>query len=268
MLDKIKNIKLSKNAIVFIAGALFVLLFLRQCDRISDLKSDVKLAQENADRNFNNYLASKDSVTMLKNDNGDMLATIRSYEFDIDNLKEDQKKVLAKYRRVLNLNSDLNKTNALLSADIAIKDSLLAAAQVTQIDSNSARIDFSKFDDFGNGNTRNLTGYSIINYDNGLFTTGLNQFNIDQTLTLVAGIEEVDGANRLKLSTSYPGLTISNIENINLINTKLNQRNEKKAGWSIGIGVGYGINLNNNQVISTGPSIGLGVYWSPKFLRF
>ena len=36
----------------------------------------------------------------------------------------------------------------------------------------------------------------------------------------------------------------------------------------IGIGVGYGINLNNNQVISTGPSIGLGVYWSPKFLRF
>ena len=37
---------------------------------------------------------------------------------------------------------------------------------------------------------------------------------------------------------------------------------------AIGVGVGYGINLNNNQVISTGPSIGLGVYWSPKWLRF
>ena len=233
MLDKIKNIKLSKNAIVFIAGALFVLLFLRQCNRISDLKSDVKLAQENADRNFNNYLASKDSVTMLKNDNGDMLATIRSYEFDIDNLKEDQKKVLAKYRRVLDLNSDLNKTNALLSADIAIKDSLLAAAQVTQIDSTTARVDFDKFDDFGNGNTRLLDGFSLIRYENGKFLAGQNQFNIEQTLSLVAGIEEVDGANRLKLSTSYPGLTISNIENINLINTKLNQRNEKKAGCSI-----------------------------------
>lgn len=84
----------------------------------------------------------------------------------------------------------------------------------------------------------------------------------------MAAIEDNDGYNELKISTGYPGLTISDIENINLINTKLNQRNEKKAGWGIGVGVGYGINLNNNQVISTGPSIGIGVYWSPKWLRF
>ena len=85
----------------------------------------------------------------------------------------------------------------------------------------------------------------------------------------MAAIEEgEDGADRLKLSTTYPGLVIKDIENINLVNTRLNRRSEKKAGWAIGIGVGYGINLNNNQVISTGPSIGLGLYWSPKFLRF
>ena len=84
----------------------------------------------------------------------------------------------------------------------------------------------------------------------------------------MAAIENIDGADRLKLSTSYPGIEIKDIENINLINTRLNRKVQKKSGWSIGIGVGYGINLNNNQVISTGPSIGLGVYWSPKFLRF
>jgi hypothetical protein len=95
-----------------------------------------------------------------------------------------------------------------------------------------------------------------------------SKFELTQTLSLMAAIENIDGADRLKLSTSYPGIEIKDIENINLINTRLNRKVQKKAGWSIGIGVGYGINLNNNQVISTGPSIGLGVYWSPKFLRF
>ena len=85
----------------------------------------------------------------------------------------------------------------------------------------------------------------------------------------MAAIEEgEDGADRLKLSTSYPGLVIKDIENINLVNTRLNRQAEKKSRWLIGFGVGYGVNLNNNQVISTGPSIGLGLYWSPKFLQF
>lgn len=269
MLNKIKNIKLSRSAITFIAGALFVLLFLRQCNQISDLKHDIKIAETNAERNFNNYLAANDSVTYLQNKNGDMLATIRSYEFDIADLKEDQLGLIKKYNNVLNLNRDLNKINTLLSADLAIKDSLLAAAQITQIDSITGLITYNKFDDYGNGNTRLLNGNSTVRFQGGKFSIlGQSQFNIEQSLSLQASIEEVDGANRLKLSTSYPGLTISDIENINLINTKLNQRQDKKAGWSIGFGVGYGVNLNNNQVISYGPSIGVGLYWSPKFLRF
>jgi hypothetical protein len=269
MLNKIKNIKLSRSAIIFIAGALFVLLFLKQCDKISDLRQDVKIAETNAERNFNNYLAANDSVTYLQNQNGDMLATIRSYEFDISDLRDDQNNLIKKYNNVLSLNKDLNKVNTLLSADLAIKDSLLAASQVTQIDSITGLITYNKSDDFGNGNTRTLNGSSTVRFQDGRFLIlGQSQFNIDQTLSLSAAVEEVDGANRLKLSTSYPGLTISNIENINLINTKLNQKQDKKAGWSIGFGVGYGVNLNNNQVISYGPSIGVGLYWSPKFLRF
>jgi hypothetical protein len=269
MLNKIKNIKLSRSAIIFIAGALFVLLFLKQCDKISDLRQDVKIAETNAERNFNNYLAANDSVTYLQNQNGDMLATIRSYEFDISDLRDDQNNLIKKYNNVLSLNRDLNKVNTLLSADLAIKDSLLAASQVTQIDSITGLITYNKSDDFGNGNTRTLNGSSTVRFQDGRFLIlGQSQFNIDQTLSLSAAVEEVDGANRLKLSTSYPGLTISNIENINLINTKLNQKQDKKAGWSIGFGVGYGVNLNNNQVISYGPSIGVGLYWSPKFLRF
>ena len=106
--------------------------------------------------------------------------------------------------------------------------------------------------------TRTLNGF---NYSGA-------SFDIDQKISLLAAIENVGGADQLKISTSYPGLTFSNIENINLINTRLNQKPTKKGGWAIGVGVGYGLNLNNNQVISTGPSIGIGVYYSPKWLRF
>ena len=60
----------------------------------------------------------------------------------------------------------------------------------------------------------------------------------------------------------------TNIENINIVNDRLNTTNAKKAGWSIGLGFGYGINLNNQQVINWGPSIGIGVVYSPKWLRF
>lgn len=269
MKDKIKNILSNRTLVTFIAGALFVMLFLRQCNRTSELKRQVEIAQQDADRNLNNYLASKDSVSLLTNENGDLLASIRSYQFDLSNMDKEQSKLLNKYRKVLNLNKDLNKVNALLSADLEIKDSLLASSTVIQIDSTTSRIEYDRFDDFGNGNTRRLTGSSLIKFDNGRFNVlGQSQFDIDQTLSLSAAIENVDGADRLKLSTSYPGLTISNIENINLINTKLNQKQQKKAGWSLGVGVGYGVNLNNNQVISTGPSIGIGLYWSPKFLRF
>jgi hypothetical protein len=156
----------------------------------------------------------------------------------------------------------------LISAELEIKDSLLADANVTQIDSTSAEVTFTSNKDFGNGNSRSLFGTSIIKYDFGQFKVLDSKFELTQTLSLMAAIENIDGADRLKLSTSYPGIEIKDIENINLINTRLNRKVQKKAGWSIGIGVGYGINLNNNQVISTGPSIGLGVYWSPKFLRF
>ena len=57
-------------------------------------------------------------------------------------------------------------------------------------------------------------------------------------------------------------------QNINLINNKLNEKIQKKARWSIGVGVGYGASLINGQVIQFGPTIGVGLHWSPKFLQF
>ena len=269
MKDKIKNILSNKTLVTFIAGALVVLLFFRQCSQISNLKQDVKFAQEDADRNLNNFKAAQDSVTILRNDNGDQLAEIRSYEFDLSKLQESQKDLTKKYQKALALNKDLKEVNSLISAELEIKDSLDVTTTTETIDTTTTKITFNSEKDFGNGNSRILSGFSTIKYDFGQFKVLQSEFELKQTLSLMAAIEAgEDGADRLKLSTSYPGLVIKDIENINLVNTRLNRRDEKKSRWLIGFGVGYGINLNNDQVISTGPSIGLGLYWSPKFLQF
>ncbi len=263
-----KNIFANKNTFIFIIGAVLVMLLLRQCNKTEDLKRSVEIAKQDSDRNFNNYLASNDSVRTLVAENGNIISEKRSFEFDLSNLKNDQSVLLNKYKRALNLNKDLNKVNTLLSANVEIKDSIIANSTVTFIDTNTSKLTFEKNNDFGNGNTRSLVGKLLITKSDSTYSYSDVFIKLDQTISLIAAVEDIDGYNELKISTGYPGLIISDIENINLINTKLNQRNEKKAGWSIGVGVGYGINLNNNQVISTGPSIGIGVYWSPKWLRF
>ena len=267
-MNVLKNIFTNKSTLTFVLGALFILLFLRQCNQTENLRHDLEIAKNDSNRNFNNYLASKDSIRVIQAENGNLISEIRSYEFDLSNLKDDQSNLLNKYKKALNINKDLNKVNTLLSTDIDIKDSLIANTTVSQVDSTTTKLTFVKFDDFGSGNTRNLNGSMFITKTDLSFNYGNATFDIDHTINLLAAIENIGGVNQLKISTSYPGLSFGSIENINLINTKLNQKPKKKGGWSLGIGVGYGINLNNNQVISTGPSIGLGLYYSPAWLRF
>ena len=266
--ENVKQFFSNKSLVIFVAGALFVLLFLRQCNQIDNLKAKVENVQKDSERNLNNYLASKDSVRIVKAKNGNLISEKRSYEFDLNNLKGDQKELIEKYKDALNLNRNLNKVNTLLTADLKIKDTFVAGTSTTKIDSINTKIKFSKFDDFGKGNSRDLSGEMLITKNGSDFKYSNATFSINHKINLMAAIENIDGADQLKISTSYPGLTFDNIENINLINTKLNQKPIKKGGFAIGIGLGYGINLNNNQLISTGPSIGLGLYYSPKWLRF
>lgn len=259
---------LDTKALAFIIGALLMLFMLRQCNQISNLKQELVQTEESASRSFNNYKAAQDSIRVLELDNGNMVSTIKSYEFDIANLEDEQEVLIKRYRKALGLTKDLEKINTLLSAEIKIKDSLLADLSVTKIDSLTDLVEFNKFDDFGNGNTRLLQGSMYVYRDSNHILYRDPNFSISQEMSLFAAIENVDGQDEIKISTSYPGLTITDIENINLINTKLNQRNEKTAGWSVGFGIGYGVNLNNNQVISYGPSLGVGLFYSPKWLRF
>lgn len=268
ILNIIKYIWHNKSLRNFILLVIVMLLFLKQCNKISTLEQDLKQTEDAAQRSFNNYRAAQDSVRVLVLNNGNLVSTIKSYEFDIANIEDKQKDLIRKYIEALGLSKDLSKINNMLATKIKIKDSMLANLSVTKIDSLTDLVKFDKFNDFGSGNIRLLQGnmFAYKEGNNILYRDPI--FTLKQEISLLAAIEMINGQNEIKITTQYPGLSIKKIENINLINTKLNQRNEKTTGWSVGFGVGYGVNLNNNQVISYGPSLGVGLFYSPKWLRF
>lgn len=268
LIDLFFSIWSNKNLRNFILIAIVFLFTLNQCNRISNLKNELALSEQNTQRALNNYRASKDSVRTLLLDNGYMISTIKSYEFDIANLEDEQEALIKRYREALGLNKDLEKINTLLATEIEIKDSLLADLSVTKIDSLTDLVEFNKFDDFGNGNTRLLRGNMYVYRDSNHILYRDANFYILQEMSLFAAIENIEGQDEIKISTSYPGLTIKNIENINLINNRLNQINQKSTNWSIGLGVGYGININNTHAINHGPNLSIGLFYSPKWLRF
>ena len=265
---KIPRFNISYNVLKFIGIGLLIFIILQQCQQNSNLKNTISKVENVSNRNFNNYIASQDSLKFQTNQNEDLVANIKSFEYEVNSLTSNNKKLIKKYQNVLNINGDLKNINSLLSASISVKDSLIDIDNKVHITKDTIEVELADLKKYDENNWRQFSGnVRLVNKDS-LFVLDYTDFVFNQSITLKAAIEKKNGINILKISTPYKGVSFSNIENIQLVNDKLNNKIKQKSGWSIGVGIGYGINLNNNQVISTGPSIGVGVYWSPSWLRF
>jgi len=263
ILDKILN----KNTLIFIGASLFVLLFLRQCNQIENLKIEVEQTQKISNRNLNNYKASLDTIANERNYNNELVSSIRSYEVEINYLTNENNKLLKSYRRSLNINKEIQKINSVISADLEIKDSIIGATTVATIgDTINLKInDDRKWDKY---NWRRFDGEINLLRDSLDVSLMSSNFNIYQGISLKAGILQTPTGDILKITSPYPNLEFTNIENINLVNDRLNRPMIGKSGWSLGFGVGYGLNLAPERIITVGPTIGVGLFWSPKWLRF
>lgn len=268
MIKYIKNINLTKNTLIFIAGALFILLFLKQCDRIDNLKDKVKQVENISNRNYNNLLAAHDSIETYIYKNKQLVSQIRSFEFDINSVELKNKDLLNKYSAVLNKNKDLRGVTSLISTELTIKDSIINSQSNINRDSTGITINFNEDKKWDKYNWRTFNGQLRLIKSDSIYSILTSRFDFNQGISLTTSIINDNGKNVLRITTPYSGVVFTDIENINLVNDKLNQSHIKKGGWSVGLGVNYGINLNNNQIISTGPSIGVGVFYSPKWLRF
>jgi hypothetical protein len=261
---------LNKNTIIFILGALFVLLFLKQCNDKTNLKAELSQVKTEAERAHNNYVASQDTIKYYKAENGGLIAERRAFVFKQDEFEKNYKDLKAEYTSALNLGKDLSKQNVLLKSQIEILSTIKPDGTVAQLNDSSAFINFTKFDDFGMGNSRTFTGKAKILYFDKKFIldSTQTQFDIKQNIKLYASIDESKGYKEVKMASSYPGLNVLDIENINLINNKLNEAPKKRGRWVMGVGVGYGVSLVNGSTLSLSPWIGTSLLWTPKWLQF
>ena len=94
MIDFKKYIPTNKNTITFVVIVILILLLLNQCDRNSTLKHDAEIAQMVSNRNYNNLKASQDTIKFERNKNGQLVAIKLAYEFDINTLTAENKKVI------------------------------------------------------------------------------------------------------------------------------------------------------------------------------
>ena len=264
----IKNILNNKTLLRFIGIAIVVLLVLKQCNQISNLKEDLQNTEKIADRNFNNYKAAQDSIKIEQGKNGQLVSRIGSFEYDVEVLKSDKTNLLNRYNKVLKEKTKLENINTLISTDLTIKDSILNSNVAVSQNKDTVTFNFSDNKNWDKYNYREFSGELKLTKLDSMFTVKSSRFDFNQGISLTTALVKEEGREVLRITTPYPGLNFTSIENINIVNDRLNQRQKKKAGWSVGIGFGYGINLNNDQVISTGPSIGFGIYYSPSWLKF
>ena len=264
----IKNILNNKTLLRFIGIAIVVLLVLKQCNQISNLKEDLQNTEKIADRNFNNYKAAQDSIKVEQSKNGQLVSRIGSFEYDVEVLKSDKTNLLNRYNKVLKEKTKLENINTLISTDLTIKDSILNSSVAVSQNKDTVTFNFSDNKNWDKYNYREFSGELKLTKLDSMFTVKSSRFDFNQGISLTTALVKEEGREVLRITTPYPGLNFTSIENINIVNDRLNQRQKKKAGWSVGIGFGYGINLNNDQVISTGPSIGFGIYYSPSWLKF
>jgi hypothetical protein len=186
-------------------------------------------------------------------------------------LTDANKKSIADYQRALNLTKDIKNINSILRTEIRVKDSIInSKGTVITLTDSTSTIKFIDVKNWDKYNWRRFNGTLDVlrNKETNSLSVTSSRFDFEQGIELKAAILNENGVNSLKITTPYPGIEFTNIENINLVNDKLNQKNEKKAGFSVGIGLGYGVNLTPGQVVGFGPSINVGLMWSPKWLRF
>ena len=243
ILDKILN----KNTLIFIGVSLFVLLFLRQCNQIENLKIEIDNAQKISNRNLNNYKASLDTIKFEKNKNEETIAKIRSYELEVSDLNKSKANLLKKYNNVLSINKDVEEINSVISADLEVKDSIINATSIITKEADTTTLSIFDNKEWDKYNWRSFDGSLRLRVNDSSFSLLSSEFNFSQGISLTAGIIKTTEGNSLKITSPYPNLTFTRIENLNLVNDELNRPMIGKSGWSVGFGVGYGIKFKSKS---------------------
>ena len=261
---------------LFLLGVIAVLIFLsiRQCEKAGNLESEIK-------REHNNYLASMDSVRIIKKEKDNLIVEKSQMELKVSELSEEQKELIKKLG--LKPNGGSSTPSVITEIQIVYVDRFINVPTKVEKDKDGREsITFTHSPEMKGKNSLTISGKIPYTLDiikspekEDLVFAKLNpgtaELDIKQNIDIVTGIYRDSKTKRLmtRVSTEYPGITFSDVNSFSIIDTKENRDALKGERKPFGVGINFGLGVAGNQKgIYPGIYVGVGLHYSPRFLQF
>jgi len=231
-LGKLKNI--NTNTILIIVIAIVTMLYLKQCNRSSNLKDEVTIANMNR-------IALADSITTYTDKAGDL-----TFEKGILVASKEELKSINKdlYDKIKHLK---NNPKVVFVETIVIKhDTLNVDNVVFKYKDGSTGISWNYDKTFSVGNYQKLSGESRFTHIGDSIQPGTTSINVNEIgMSFTTGLSEGKDSYKIFIKSDYPGFIVTDITG-SIIDKKMITSNESAVVF--GPSVGYGLVFNTSSV--------------------
>jgi hypothetical protein len=261
--------------LLFVGAIILVLLLLRQCNQSKYLKGELEKQKMESLRVSNNYEAAMDTIRKYKVDGNTWRSEKAGYELTLDELKNEYKELLGDFEIEKN-----KPPKVVIKTEYVIKEVINNVPVYVTVDANGdSSLVFSDTAKYDAINYRMLSGkipYKLVyNSKDSTYSVvpGKGGFMLEQGVGLNLGLfkDKKTGKVSIKVDTDYPGITFTKLEGASIMDDPDNRKvvRSMRKPFSIGLSAGYGLMLNTSTgTFGTGPYIGFGINYSPKFLQF
>ncbi len=265
-----KNINILKNIGIII----LVFIFLRQCNNANSLKSQLEFEKIESKRLLNNSEVEKDSIRQSKFNDNTWRAEKSGYELTVKELKNQYSDLLGDFKL------DKNKPpKSIIKIEYILKEVIRNVLVTAEFDENGSYLKVMDSINFNKSNYRVLSGSIPYTIEvNSLDSTYKiipkpGMFTIQQGMNLNVGLFKDKKTNKISIiaDTDYPGIKFTNIAGASIMDDPKNKKIliDARKSFGIGVQIGYGFQVDaNNSKINTGPYIGFGISYCPKFLQW
>jgi len=254
---------LNSRIFPYILIGILSLFYLRGCNNIAKERIE-------SDRRLGNYLALKDSVRIITSEKNTLLVEKSAFEKTQAELKRENRDL---YNELQFERSKPPKV--IIRTVIKYRDTIIVApSNVFNINDSTGKLIFDYNPELPGANAFRLIGgvpYSLDCSDTlNPVVFGEYKLDITQKIDIKTGLFRDPKSKRtfIRLYTEYPNLSFEDIQAIDITDSDSKEAlkaNRKEFG--LGLNVGYGMAFSKDGY-STGPYIGLGLNYSPKFLQF
>lgn len=276
----------NRNLVMLIGIGILIALLLRQCNATAHYKDEVERQKEETTRLLNNEEAKNAQlIQYIKDDSITRRAMIQGFELTQEELKKD-------YADLLDGFEDLKKKTALALAKGTIHtketiyvyttakiDSLgngeFYASDTLKVDDDNWRIMSFRTpftNRYFNKSDSTEVDFSKYNIFQELYP-GQTQFTFEQSIGLKVGLFKDPNDKKIYIAaeSKYPGLTFTKLEGADIMADPESRKVTRDFRKPFGISIqgGYGVMVNAlNGGFATGPYIGIGLHYSPKWLQW